>query len=270
MERLGKSGTAAFAGWQASVSACRYVLQGAPLGSIIWPVPEMHTVAWELGPVLQLGGVSSARPVQNPHPEALGHNTQATQCIQVTWLGPQSCGQEPEAPAVPADAGQLSKIIVRAAAGSAMWGRGPPPACPFSHAPTATPWKVPMPPCEEEEPEAQRRGETAGSHTAVNAEAGFELSSALLSVGFAADSELTEKGHRDFPQCKGWLPMSLASPDQKKAIFTRGQGATVAQGPLDACLPSRGEGWEQRGGALCLKPRTEPESLCSVPKCASC
>lgn len=88
---------------------------------------------------------------------------------------------------------------------------------------------------EEEEPEAQRRGETAGSHTAVSAEAGSELLSALLSMGFAADSELTEKGHRDFPQCKGWPPMSLASPDQKKAILTRGQGATVAQDPLDAC-----------------------------------
>lgn len=137
---------AVFAGWQASLSACRYVLQGAPVGSIIWLVPEMHAVAWGLGPMHQLGGVSSARPMRSPHPGALGHNTQAAQCTQVTWLGPQSCGQEPEPLGVPAGAGQLSKVIVRAAAGSAMWGRGPRPTCPFSHAPTATPWEVSMPP----------------------------------------------------------------------------------------------------------------------------
>ena len=118
------------------------------------------------------------------------------------------------------------------------------------HTPSPTPSQRPPGryPClhHEEEPEAQRCGETAGSHTAVSAEAGSELSSALLSMGLAADSELTEKGHRDVPQCtvhcKGWPPVSLASPDQKRAILTRGQGAAAAQGPLDACWPSRGEG----------------------------
>lgn len=83
-----------------------------------------------LGPVLQLGGVSSARPVRDPHPGALGHNTQATQSIPGNVAGATALWAGAGATAVPADAGQLPKIITRAAAGSAMWGWGPWPTCP--------------------------------------------------------------------------------------------------------------------------------------------
>lgn len=41
-------------------------LQGAPSGSVIWPVPEMHMVVRGLGLVLRLGEVSFARPVRIP------------------------------------------------------------------------------------------------------------------------------------------------------------------------------------------------------------
>lgn len=52
-----------------------------------------------LGPVLQLRGASSARPVRDPHPGALGHSAQATQSIRGNVAGPQPCGQELEPPA---------------------------------------------------------------------------------------------------------------------------------------------------------------------------
>lgn len=83
------------------------------------------------------------------------------------------CGQELEPPA---DAGQLPKIITRAAAGSAMWGWGLWPTCPH-------------PPCSHSDPLQGTRasitkrrslkhrdvGVTAGSHSVIGAEAGSEL-----------------------------------------------------------------------------------------------
>ena len=139
---------AAFTGWQASLAACRCFLQGAPLGSVIWPVPEMHMVAWDLCSSWEERHQQGQCGTPTPGP--WGTAPKQPSPSGVTWPGHSPVGRSwshqqmqhgdpSRCRAAPPDHHQSSCRLCNVGLGS--MAHMPPP-----HAPTATPCEVPVPP----------------------------------------------------------------------------------------------------------------------------